>query len=124
MNAYGIRLGSEFHWKLGCTRLSLFGRGAGSILVATAGNSGSFIGNETLIAQRDDVHVVPVLEVAAGLSWCYKNLEVSSGYELAAWFNQAQTYTYSVDADGSGGFTRSYADTLLDGFFARVCYRF
>ena len=68
---------------------------------------------------------MPVLEAAAGIAWCHNNWEFSGGYEMSVWFNQAVTYTYYINYnDNSGGFTRTYQDTLLDGFFGRIAYKF
>ncbi|MCY2987757.1 MAG: Lpg1974 family pore-forming outer membrane protein [Planctomycetota bacterium] len=122
MDAYGIRLGGEYRWKLGDTHLSFFGRGAGSVLAGdflTSITTSDLAGDDDVVIKvRRDVHVVPVLEAAAGVAWEYSCWELSIGYELAAWFNQ------SPNCGIFYGNPNSYGDILLDGLLTRVSYKY
>lgn len=122
MDAYGIRLGTEYRWWLGATHLSLIGRAAGSVLAGdfrTELTTSDFAGDDDVfIKERRDMQAVPVLDVAAGMAWQRDCWEVSAGYELAAWFNQSATPGLFY------GDPNSYGTILLDGLFARVGYKY
>lgn len=120
MDAYGIRLGGEGRWRIGSSNLSLFGRGAGSVLAGRFENVGSVVRTtwqeSTNVYRHHDTHAVCVLEAAAGAAYQYGNWEVSGGYELANWLNQTVPLTNVNQA--------AYGDLLLDGFFVRAAYKY
>jgi hypothetical protein len=80
MDAYGIRLGGEGRWRIGNGNLSLFGRGAGSVLagrfenVGTIGPTRDYYG--TRVYRHNDTHAVCVMEAAAGVAYQYGNWEL------------------------------------------------
>jgi hypothetical protein len=128
MDACGIRLGGEGRWRIGDSNLSLFGRGAGSVLAGRFENVGTYFVEgtssrdpyydyqNTFVNRHNDTHAVCVIEAAAGVAYQYGNWELSGGYELATWFNQAVPITNVNEV--------TYHDLLLDGFFGRLAYRY
>ena len=122
MDGYGLRIGSEGHWKLG-RGWSLFGRSAGSVL------GGQF---ENRYLERDDTYglltdvrdhvtqAVPVMEVAAGLGYRKGTWEFSLGYELATWFNMADRPSFTSAGLASGPHTNDTSDLLIDGLFLQA----
>ncbi len=119
MDGYGIRLGSEGRWIAGAG-LSAFGRGSVSILSGHFNYNtdedwpdGGLPGPDGASFQDSTTQAVPVLEAALGLSWKYKNIELSGGYELGCWFNMANRYEGGVPVSN---------DLLLDGLFFRLAY--
>ena len=120
MDGYGIRVGAKARWNRGCW--SLFGRGAGSVLV------GRF---DTRLLQTDDqsgtvvdvsdnfTQAAPGLEAAAGLAWRRECLEISGGYEMTAWLNMAERFNFHDYRDW-GNFGNSSNDLILEGFFVRL----
>jgi len=121
MNAFGVRIGSECRWRLSGTNLSLFGRGAGSVLLGDFQNNETVFdnNNDMVTVSHEDVHAVTVLEAAAGIAWETNNWEFSGGYELAAWLNQASIQDAVVFNPSN-----SYGTMLLDGFFFRAAYKY
>ncbi len=108
MDAYGLRVGAETHWT-SCAGLSLFGRGAVSVLAGDFETRQIEIDGVILALEDDYTQAVPVVEVAAGAAWRTGNWEVKGGYELNSWFNMAEI-------------GRSSYDLLLDGLFLGVGY--
>ncbi len=112
INAYGIRLGVEGHWNLPWG-FSLFGRGAGSVLVGdrhtryTQTDQGTdwwiqrmapdgYSKLEHLLVDVTDTHTqaLPVLETAVGVSWRRGIFEISGGYEFNAWLNACKRLSF------------------------------
>lgn len=111
MNAYGIRMGVQANW-ISHSRLSLFGRLAGSVLVGdftVYQHEHNSVYGTILDFPRTQTEAVPVLECAAGLAWRSGGFEVQGGYEMSTWFNMAE-----ID--------RSSHDLVFDGLFFRVGY--
>lgn len=123
----GPRLGIEGKLLLGAG-FSLFGRGAGSLMVGEL--SSSF--NETDNDGADTVanidydrggQLVPVLEAALGVDWeaalgKSAKLNISAGYEVQQMFNVTESIRFS-DAASPGVFTREKGDLNLHGFFVK-----
>ncbi|MBL1175070.1 Lpg1974 family pore-forming outer membrane protein [Pantanalinema sp. GBBB05] len=123
----GPRLGIEGKLLLGAG-FSLFGRGAGSLMVGEL--SSSF--NETDNDGADTVanidydrggQLVPVLEAALGVDWeaalgKSAKLNISAGYEVQQMFNVTENIRFS-DAASPGVFTREKGDLNLHGFFVK-----
>ncbi len=126
MNAFGLRLGLEGQWDLGCG-FSLFGRGAGSLMYGrfdTQLIETNLAGAQSIVSVRDDYdQAVPVLEVSAGLAWRCRNLELSAGYEMVDWFNAADRSAF-IDGNAEGLYSPSSNDLLLEGLFARCVWTF
>jgi hypothetical protein len=111
MDGYGLRVGAETHWTT-CAGLSLFGRGAVSVLAGefeTQQLEADEVDGVILAFADDYTQAVPVVEAAAGAAWRTGNWEVKGGYELNTWFNMAEI-------------GRSSYDLLLDGLFLGVGY--
>lgn len=144
MDGYGIRVGAEGRWALPWG-LSLFARGAGSVLAGkftthfkeTDDGTGWYGPDHEVLVDvwQSNTRAVPVLETAAGVGWCCGNWEISAGYELAAWFNMSERLVFHDggphgpppwyppyepwEAD-EGSFSLATQDLLLDGFFLRL----
>jgi hypothetical protein len=121
MDALGIRAGAECHWHILNTGLSLFGRGATSVLLGKFDNSETILDNQgnMVSVANEDLHAVVVLEAAAGVEWQVNNWEIAAGYELAAWLNQASIQDAVVFNPSN-----SYGTMLLDGLFVRLAYNY
>jgi hypothetical protein len=126
MDGYGVRVGGEGHWWIR-ERLSIFARGAGSVLV------GDFHTRyqETGAANRTPIDVtyeyfqaVPVLETALGVNYQRGNWSFQGGYELATWFNMANRVSFHENTNNQNNATFSSGsnDLLLDGLFGRVVF--
>lgn len=114
-DAYGLRMGGEGRWQLGGSGISVFGRGAGSVLAGIFDTETStYIQNARVLYRQEATRALPVLEAAAGVAWSRNNLDISGGYEMATWFNLA-SFTPGNVADNN---------LLLDGFFVRLAYRY
>jgi len=105
-DAYGIRMGAEGRWYV-TPRLSLFGRGAGSVLVRRRTlrqwetNDGT-----TYYSVGTSTGAATAVDVAAGISWTRGRWELSGAYELTAWQNILGN--------------ESSSDLVLDGFVLRL----
>lgn len=115
MDGLGLRLGGETHWKFGYG-FSGFVRGAGAILVSEFDNT-SFrfedLGplNSIRIRRESTRQGVPIVDLAAGINYRWKKVEVQAGYELSHWFNavplQAAENLGSIDVTFDGLFVRA-----------------
>lgn len=126
LNAFGLRLGVAGQWELG-HGFSLFGRGAGSLMYGRFDSQlteTNLAGAQSIVSVRDEYQqAVPVLEVAAGLSWRYRCFEVSAGYEIVDWFNAGDRSAF-VDGNDEGLYSSASTDLLLEGLFARCVWTF
>lgn len=114
-DAYGLRMGGEGRWQLGGSGISVFGRGAGSVLAGIFDTETSWtIQNARFVYSQEATRALPVLEAAAGVAWSRNNLDISGGYEMATWFNLASITPGNV----------AHNNLLLDGFFVRLAYRY
>lgn len=120
VDAFGVRLGSEIHWYIR-DNVSLFARGAGSVLVGDVhANYRQTIGNTVAVdtdVDHDYFDTIPVMEVAAGVNVHRNQVTIQAGYELATWFNLG----LNVAADNYAGPVRN-SDLGLDGFFVRLIW--
>ena len=89
-NGFGLTVGGQGDWII-WHRYRLFGRARGSLIIGDFDNSllETNNGGRTVNANVTESYrqVVPVIEMASGVAWEYRNLRVSVGYELANWFN-------------------------------------
>lgn len=126
MNAFGLRMGLSGNWELG-HGFSLFGRGAGSLMYgrfSTRLTETNLSGAETVVNVEDEYQqAVSALEVAAGLSWRYRCMEISVGYELVDWINVGNRAAF-VDGNDEGLYSPMSSDLLLEGVFARCVWTF
>ena len=127
MNSWGIRTGGQVDYALFNCGLSVFGRGAGSLMladfrvrrldVATDQPSGT-VGSRDY--QYGYTEIVPQLELAVGLRYERGSFFMAAGYELAYWFNMYQQLDIVGydDVDGDTPPIRADRGSLgLDGFF-------
>jgi hypothetical protein len=126
-NGVGPRLGIEGKLLLG-SGFSLFGRGAGSLMVGessarfkeTDNDGADTVAN---IGYNQGGQLVPVLEAALGLDWeaalgKSAKINLSAGYEVQQLFNVTDNIRFS-DAASPGVFTREKGDLNLHGFFVK-----
>lgn len=126
-NGFGPRIGSEIKLNL-ANGLSLFGKGAGSLLFGELDTQYQETDNNDadVVAQisTTENHTVPRMELAVGLSYSppmgkSTNLNLSLGYEYQYWFNVANSIRF-VDSDSPGVFTQNSEDLSLKGFFIQL----
>lgn len=121
-DGFGLTVGGQGDWCLG-RGFRLFTRVRGSLLVGDScsrlreTNFGGLVTNADI---RDhSVQTVPVLELASGLSWEYRNFTASVGYEIANWFNLFDS-PYFIDDFSEGKIGRRRSDVSLEGVFFRL----
>lgn len=126
LNAFGLRLGVAGEWQIG-HGFSLFGRGAGSVMYGRFDSQlveTNLSGVQSIVSVRDEYgQALPVLEAAAGLSWRYRGVELSVGYEITDWINAGDRSAF-VDGNDEGLYSPSSTDLLLEGLFARCVWTF
>ena len=116
MDGGGLTFGGEAQWKLS-RGFGAYARGRGSLVVGdfcTSAFESDFAGN-VINANVSDRYtkVVPVVDLAAGISWQRRNLRASIGYELSHWFNQVEGINFLDDfAVGKTG--RKQSDLSLE----------
>jgi hypothetical protein len=122
MDAGGLSLGGEGRWRLGGA-WSAYARGRGSLLVADYclhHTETNFAGNVLVTDISDNfTKVVPVLDIATGLTWTRRNFHFSLGYELSHWFNQVESVSF-LDDFAEGKRTRKVSDLSMEA----VTFRF
>ncbi|MCS6978122.1 MAG: Lpg1974 family pore-forming outer membrane protein [Gemmatales bacterium] len=125
---YGLRggLGAESTlWGI-----TLFGRTAVSLLYSEIDtlrrDAITFEGDDTIYLRQwghNFNDITPVIEVAAGVSYCFGPVSIAAGYEFTRWFSILQHPDVPGwdDIDGTvGNYRRDRGDLSLDGFFLRV----
>ncbi len=127
-SGFGPRLGAEAKIRL-ASDLSLFGRGAGTLLLgslSTRYDETDNAGADVVASLRQDRNqqIVPGMDLAIGLNWQPKvsqstSLNFSIGYEYQHLFNVADSIRF-VSAGSPGVFTESQNDLSLQGFFLRL----
>ena len=95
MSGFGLRTGGQFDVKL-WRNLSLFGRGAGSLMLSEFRVNRSDAATDQsagITESRSHSHkynsIVPVAELAVGVRYECGNFFLAAGYEYANWFNPA-----------------------------------
>jgi hypothetical protein len=119
----GIRVGGEGRWVTPWWGLSLFARASGSLLlgdfttsVLETNNNGARVNaNVSYNFQK----IVPVLDLGVGVTWQYRNLHVSAGYEMSNWFGLVDSPDF-VDDLHQGKMARKVGDLSLDGFMVQM----
>ncbi len=121
-NGAGPMVGGEGEWLLP-RGFRLFGRARGSLVVGDVSNCLRETDNagRTVNAAVGEgyTQVVPVLELATGVAWQYRNVRLAAGYEVANWFNLIDSPTFVNDfAEGKLG--RRRGDLSLEGLFLQL----
>ncbi|HEY1377134.1 MAG TPA: Lpg1974 family pore-forming outer membrane protein [Gemmataceae bacterium] len=103
--------------------LSTFGRVRGGLIVGDTTNSlrETDNGGTTVSANvREHYYTtIPVLEMATGVAWEYRNVRIAAGYEVTNWFNMVDSPTFVNDfAEGKLG--RRRGDLSLEGLFLQL----
>ncbi|MGE3807029.1 MAG: Lpg1974 family pore-forming outer membrane protein [Gemmataceae bacterium] len=118
--AGGIRMGAECSWNM-CWGLSLYCRGAGSLLYAdydytiNEANAGATVSNVLGTNQQ----IVPTLETNLGMAYTYRNFRFSVGYEFINWFGLNDNIDFADDIH-QGKFFRRASDLSLSGVTFRT----
>lgn len=118
----GPTVGGEARWLLPCG-FQLFGRAKGGLIVGKVTNTVSEFDNggatTNALVRESYYTTIPVLEMGTGISWEYRNLRLSAGYEVANWFNLIDSPTFINDfAEGKIG--RRHGDLTLEGLFVQL----
>jgi hypothetical protein len=126
MDGGGLTAGGEARWQIGGS-LSAFGRGRGSLVVGDyrLSHRETDFGGELLVADVSDkfTKVVPVLDLGAGLSWRFRSVRASVGYELSHWFNQVEGMTF-LDDFSEGKRARRVSDLTLEAVTFGLSWEF
>lgn len=116
MDGGGLTFGSEARWNIS-RGWGAYARGRGSLVVAdycVSATETDFAGNVLNSNVTDRfTKVVPVLDLAAGISWQRRNMRASIGYEISHWFNQVEGITF-VDDFAVGKHGRKQSDLSLE----------
>lgn len=126
MEGGGISFGGEARWKF-TQRFGAFARGRGSLVVGdycVSAFESDFAGN-VINADVSDrfTKVVPVLDLAAGISYQRRNMRASIGYELSHWFNQAESISF-LDDFAFGKHGRRQSDLSLEAVTFQLAFDF
>ncbi len=126
MESGGLTFGGEARWKFSRS-FGAYAKGRGSLLVGdycVSAFETDFAGNVVNADVSDRfTKVVPVLDLAAGVSWQRRNVRASIGYELSHWFNQAESITFPDDfAFGKHG--RKQSDLSLEAITFQLSFDF
>ena len=118
----GLRAGGQVDWKV-LDHLSVYGRGAGSLMVGDFDvNQTEFNNNGT--TPLTNVHesfrkITPVLEMGVGVSYHTEHFRVSLGYEVTNWFNLVDTPSFVNDVH-QGKYQRNVSDLGVDGLAVKA----
>lgn len=138
MHAWGFRAGGELNHCLGNSGISLFGRGAFSMMLAefdvrrkdVAFDADRDPNGDLEIRQyrHDYYSVVPVAELAAGLLYERGSWSIKAGYEFSNWFNLYQHLNMvgwdDVDGDDTVPVSIDRGDLSFDGWFVDAGYSY
>lgn len=126
LDGYGIRVGGELEANV-VGGLSVFGRGAFSVLAARASahyTENDYNGESTsdLVDVSETYYqAVPVVETAFGVALRRGYWQIAGGYEMALWGNVGERRDYCDDVEDQK-FSCPSSDLILDGFFLRLAY--
>jgi hypothetical protein len=122
----GLTTGVQGDWIVG-RGLRFFGRARGSVLMADFCDSLIETNNagQTVNANVNEHYMmtVPVLELASGVAWEYRNMRIAVGYEIQNWFNVVNTPTI-IDDFAEGKIGRRQSDLGIEGFFLQFGVNF
>jgi len=125
-NGGGLRAGAQADWTI-LEHLSLYGRGAGSLMVGDSrvGQTEFNNGGATTLTDASESFrkIVPVMELAAGVAYQRGNVRLSLGYEVTNWFNLIDSPVFVNDVH-QGKFLNNVSDLGVDGFAARVEFNY
>jgi hypothetical protein len=118
----GLTASGEGRWQMPWG-FSVFGRAKGGFVVGDVHNNLTETDNGGLTTNANiSEHyytTIPVLEMGSGVSWEYRNLRLSAGYEVANWFNLINSPTFNNDfAEGKIG--RRQSSLSLEGLFVQM----
>lgn len=122
----GLTAGVQGDWNF-WRNLRFFGRARGSLLMADFDNSlvETNNGGQTVNVNVTESYrqVVPVVELASGIAWEYRNMRFALGYEISNWFNVVDSPTF-IDDFSEGKLGRRQSDLGIEGIFAQLGFVF
>lgn len=125
----GIKTGLDGLRQIGCSGVSVYGKGFVSVLFGDFNSAYTQLDTTTTIVQATsnwrDNRAVPILEYEVGVNWTSPGgcLRLSSGYYTAYWFNTITTGEY-VQAVQYSDFVFLGQTTTFEGFVSRAEFRF
>jgi hypothetical protein len=122
----GLRAGVEGVWHLGWG-FGVYMKGSGSLLMGRFQTSLTETNDNGATPLTDATNnfdkLVPVSELAAGVTWQRGRLSVTVGYEMANWFGLVDSPDF-VDDVHQGKLGQRTSDLSLDGLMAEVGLQF
>lgn len=119
VEGFGVHMGGELHWHI-WNGVSLFGRGAGSLLLgryAVYVEERDVAGIDSVVDLNSSFNdVLFGLDAAVGLNLRGSWWEIRTGYELDAWFNMGTRDVFPDDTH-EGLYVPNANDILLEGLF-------
>jgi len=126
MDGAGLTAGGEAHWAIG-QGLTAYGKGRGSLVVGdyrVSSQQTDFAGNLVLAdAAEKFCRVVPVIDLGAGVSYRFRGVRASVGYEITHWFNQVEGVTF-LDDFSEGQRARKVSDLSLEAIVFGLSFEF
>jgi hypothetical protein len=120
-NGAGLVAGGEGNFDVGYG-FSLYGRAKGGLIYGDIRSKATETNNNNLTVLtnvRDQFdQMVPVVELAAGVNWKFRNVFIGAGYEVTSWINFFDNPVF-VDDFASGKFNYRQSDLTLEGFYLR-----
>ena len=118
----GLRAGGQADWKV-LDHISLYGRGAGSLMVGDFNVRQSEFNNNgtTPLTNVNESFrkIVPVLEMGVGVAYHTEHFRLSVGYEVTNWFNLVDTPNFVNDVH-QGKYQRNVSDLGVDGLAVKA----
>ena len=124
----GPSFGLDGEKLLGARGFLAYGKGAANFLVGNFDGSyrqtNVFNGVEAF-SGFTDTRVVSILELESGIGWktADRRFRLSSGYQIAGWFNTMSSSSF-IDSTRNHSFNKSNETLLLDELVVRAEFRF
>jgi len=122
LDGAGPTLGGEATFNLG-SGVSLFGRGRGSLIYGNLRSSTLETNNngQTLNTNVADKYtqVIPMAQIGCGMSYHFRNVSLSAGYEVTNYFNLIDSPRF-VDDFSEGKYVHRTSDLSIGGLFLQL----
>ena len=122
----GPQIGGSGTWHVG-NGFSVFGRARASLLYGeihsryreTDRNGLALLADVSTNTSR----AVPTLDLGVGMSYCFRNMQVTVGYEINQWFQISEVPQF-LDDVAVGKYMARQSSLSLDGVFFRVGFEY